>query len=275
MGITTVKDLKVVKIPPMRRCRDKDLKAFKAALEQQPLAKGREQQPLVVLILTYQHMVCHPRNAYTKQLDLRNQCQRDFMDVIHAHKRSLVLRKEAKRFTREHLRCKGGYLAIHLRPYPDKCITKWIEVDNATREWTKKDGWECPRTPDLWDNFPREVQAALQAQNLKCLYIMTYPSLIPVVIRRMEAQIPRFDKAVTTAAYSIEELEKQLKLKDFMRLSLVEQEICSRAKLFIGTAASSMSAAVIQERTIAGLGNSTLTFTQHNAAPHTDGYCAV
>lgn len=265
---------RIVNIYALSKCDHHEESVLKAALKPngheltrlEHHCKHTGTPPWVVLVPTYQHLMCHPRDASFSNFTISNACQEEYMAVVHAHLRHAELRAEAERFIAEHLDCEGGYAAIHLRPYADNCMHRWVQLWNTSQPYNRTvDAKTCSRTPDLWDNFPRETAMLLKANHLKCLYVMANPIVMPCVMGLLKQHVPGIDD-IRVSSYSVHDLERHVGVNDFTRLSFVEQEICLRAKVFRGTAASSMTALVVQERVADMLKEQTSSFTQDNNA---------
>lgn len=175
---------------------------------------------------------------------------------------------EAGTWVLEKLRCPGGYLAVHVRPYPDSCLALWQRLHNESREaepheWKQHcvSSWGSG-TPDLWANFPRQVAAHLDRSGVQCLYLMAHPHVMGAVRARLRQQLP---SSVRVVHYSAAVLQENLGASDMLRLSFLEEEICARATWFMGTFSSSMTGLIVQERLVQGRGPTTLAFVEDDS----------
>ncbi|KAG2497631.1 hypothetical protein HYH03_004371 [Edaphochlamys debaryana] len=180
-------------------------------------------------------------------------CHDEYLRVSAQLTKSPRLVGMATRFREQRL---GGgdrpYVAVHLRPYPDKCLWHWKQ----DRFETKRAAGAC-KNANLYNVFVQQTADAMRKNDVKVLFVMSYPELRPV-ISQMYGKV-----GIKPVYYNEEDLEDAVGYRSISLLGMVEEEIAYEADVFIGTSYSSMTGIIMQERYARGKPmTSTLLFTK-------------
>lgn len=168
-------------------------------------------------------------------------CHDEYLRVSAQLTKSPQLISMAQEFIKERL---GGekYVAIHVRPYPDKCLYVWqrpeYNVNLAARECKNK---------NLYSVFAGQTKKAMDRWGLRQLFVMTYPVVRPKVKALLAAE------GIRAVFYDEVDLEKAVGYKSISLLGMLEEEIAFEAEVFIGTSYSSMTGIIQQERFARGI----------------------
>ncbi|KXZ53549.1 hypothetical protein GPECTOR_7g999 [Gonium pectorale] len=162
-------------------------------------------------------------------------CHDEYLQVSAQLTKSETLVTMAHEFRQQKLG--GRYLAVHIRPYPDKCISAW-----RRREWRPELAKKLCKNSHLRDVFINQTARAMEKNNLWGVFVMCLPELRPIVTEMYGAA------GIKPVFYDMDELEKAVGYRSTSLLGMVEGEISYEADMFIGTSYSSMSSIIMQER---------------------------
>eukprot|EP00798_Chlamydomonas_sp_ICE-L_P016758 gene16758-23031_t len=175
--------------------------------------------------------------------DPKDLCKTTFFEASCNLKRNTTYAKWAEEFSSMFLPKDKNYVAIHVRPFPDKCLSQWKEPfdKNATWNLTRAKELKCTILNLHEDLVPRTL-TMLQRLNTTAVYLATTPSLLSHVLAMFQqaniwpVNFPAF-------------LSNSLLQKSSVTHNLyIEQEICKHARAFIGSHQSSVSSFIVQER---------------------------
>eukprot|EP00195_Chlamydomonas_chlamydogama_P011636 CAMPEP_0202913134 /NCGR_PEP_ID=MMETSP1392-20130828/59645_1 /ASSEMBLY_ACC=CAM_ASM_000868 /TAXON_ID=225041 /ORGANISM="Chlamydomonas chlamydogama, Strain SAG 11-48b" /LENGTH=469 /DNA_ID=CAMNT_0049604277 /DNA_START=191 /DNA_END=1601 /DNA_ORIENTATION=- len=171
-------------------------------------------------------------------------CQSAYLTVTAQLRKSSLIRNLARNFIEHELQGQP-FAALHVRPWPDKCLMVWIQEEFDEHQAKKV----CKRlTGSLHGQLVPGTQMVMKQMRLGPgqVFVLSHPS-IRHQIRKLYKQVdiqPRFiGKEDLLHAGASEEDASSVTL-----LALVEEEVAVEASVFVGTDASSMTAVIIQGR---------------------------
>ncbi|KAG2489413.1 hypothetical protein HYH03_012052 [Edaphochlamys debaryana] len=141
------------------------------------------------------------------------------------------------------------YVAVHVRPYTDLCL-QWWHKDTYDKD---KAAGHC-KNGHLYLVFVNETVQHMRrleetvGRGKAKLFVMSYPELKRVITKMYR------EAGLRPIFYEQKDLEAELGRKtSISMLGMVEQEIAYQANIFIGSAPSSMTGMVQQERFARGI----------------------
>lgn len=221
-------------------------------------AQARDHRVIGVLEVLMGHNIKFSLNNEHLQLPSEG-CERSLHEAARLLQPAEWIRKLAADYVAKHITNgpKQSFLAAHVRPYPDACLHNW---QNYTfRPMVKLPG--CHNSHSYLHDKVGPCAAKLIARTTsKVLFVMTHPSLVPVVDQLLQGN------NVNTATY--------LNMTAIMEMSgcvdntntfsvLIEQAIAARAARFLGTSLSSITHTVVLQRLGAGIDNHLLMESEY------------
>ncbi|PNH07178.1 hypothetical protein TSOC_006413, partial [Tetrabaena socialis] len=166
-----------------------------------------------------------------------------------------------------------GFVASHIRPYPDLCVELWRL---PKEELSYREVRRACMNDYLYEGLLPGLQALLHRFNTSSLFVMAHPAVRPRVFRMLEAANIR---PVVMGMHHLEGVASPLVAASdrpngtaeriravaaappgllrspasFSLLAMVEEAVAVAAAAFLGTAESSMTGAIMQERLAQGL----------------------
>ncbi|GLI71237.1 hypothetical protein VaNZ11_016358 [Volvox africanus] len=150
------------------------------------------------------------------------------------------------------------FIAGHIRPMPDDCVKFW----QSSGELDPIQMSDVCRNNYMYDRFVHNFQALQEKYRTKAVFIMTHPTIRPRVAQMLKAGgiDPLFIDIADLNA-SIGAAKRPLRTPlSFSLLAVVEEAVSAAATAFLGTAESSMTGMIVQERIARGLDPSTSYF---------------
>ncbi|KAG2426204.1 hypothetical protein HXX76_013185 [Chlamydomonas incerta] len=213
----------------------------------------------------YVAMICYDDFAVeTHKLagTLLYDCGRDLCCAAY-QARSPLLRKSphvyelAGNFIRDKIGKHNKFIAAHIRPMPDDCVDLW---KRPNEDLDPKEMTEICRTDFMYNRFVPNLQALQRKHNISTVFIMTHPVIRPRVFRMLKAggiNPVYMDMAELNA--SLQEPSSRVggrpRISTPLSVSLlavVEEAVSAAATVFMGTAESSMTGMIVQERLARG-----------------------
>ena len=251
----------------------------------------------------------NPGEEWLFPVDDPTPCQRAYMEITKEMERSQKIKDLADDFIDKAFKSRP-FVALHVRPYPDTCITLW--KDKVWNERYAASVTKCDRVHNGWAVY-RILRPAVKSLVDKIesgpnVFVMAEPGIrarVDWLLGGSGSEVDGEMREDVKATYAnldlvlddvkaVRSLAEELKEQDLAKskddeeredaeatdyflmaaiklqagvistLGLLEEEIASRAELFVTTSAiSSMSGMVIQQRASEGKPNTTtLTFNQ-------------
>ncbi|PNW79651.1 hypothetical protein CHLRE_08g361600v5 [Chlamydomonas reinhardtii] len=140
------------------------------------------------------------------------------------------------------------YIAGHIRPMPDACVDLWKTAQDIL---DPKEMYDICRTDFMYNRFVPNLQALQKVYNTSTVFIMTHPLIRPRVFRMLKAGgiDPVFmDMEHFAAALRRPGAAPLATPLSFSLLAMAEEAVSAAAVAFLGTAESSMTGMIVQER---------------------------
>ncbi|GIL56383.1 hypothetical protein Vafri_11756 [Volvox africanus] len=220
------------------------------------------QQYEYVGVIAYEHIVQGAGHGVKLYLT-GNSCHDEFLQVTAQLTKSDQVVQLAAAF-REQMLMNKSYIAVHIRPYPDKCLYVWRHPDAVNDETKLK---EMCKNPRLINVFVGQTLHNMKKRKLRGLFVMSYPSIRDRITEMYRAA------GVKPIFFDEDDLEEAVGYRSVSLLGMVEEEIALGADVFIGTSYSSITGIISQERYARGIWpGRTIAFskTSFHVAPHKD-----
>ncbi|KAG2436023.1 hypothetical protein HYH02_011735 [Chlamydomonas schloesseri] len=140
------------------------------------------------------------------------------------------------------------FIAGHIRPMPDDCVELW---KSSKQDLDPKELYDTCRTDFMYNRFVPNLQALQRVYNTSTVFVMTHPVIRPRVFRMLKAGgiDPVFmDMEQFAAALRRPGTTPLATPMSFSLLAMVEEAVSAAAVAFLGTAESSMTGMIVQER---------------------------
>ncbi|GIL83940.1 hypothetical protein Vretimale_10950 [Volvox reticuliferus] len=233
---------------PYFNCTDGEIEAMVTAL----------QKYKYVGVIVYEHVVQGAGHG-VKLYMTGNSCHDEFLQVTAQLTKSDKIVQLAAAF-REQMLNNMSYIAVHIRPYPDKCLYVWRHPDAVNDESKLK---EMCKNPRLIKVFVGQTLTSMKKRKLHGLFVMSYPSIRDRIIEMYTAA------GVEPIFFDEDDLEAAVGYRSVSLLGMVEEEIALGANVFIGTSYSSITGIISQERYARGIWpGHTLTFSKTSLLRH-------
>ncbi|GIL80067.1 hypothetical protein Vretifemale_9254, partial [Volvox reticuliferus] len=174
-----------------------------------------------------------------------------------AYKESSVLVRKspqvselAQDYIRKTIGVHRPFIAGHIRPMPDDCVKFW----QSTGELDPIKLLDICRNNYMYDRFVPNLQALQEEYRTSYVFIMTHPIIRPRVTQMLKAGgIDPLFIDISDLNASMRAAKRPLRTKlSFSLLAVVEEAVSAAATAFVGTAESSMTGMIVQERIARG-----------------------
>lgn len=139
------------------------------------------------------------------------------------------------------------YLAVHIRPYPDDCLTIWADTISSGVFNDSLANETCVHSTGgtLFRSFPEAVKTGLQKYNLSTVFVMSHPKIASLLKEKL--YLAGMDRS-SVMNFPLEEVTTHLGEPCSMRHLLMEQYIAKRSATFIYTRPSSIGLNIALDR---------------------------